>query len=257
MLRRYPQINGASMERSVVRRCCKFPRAWDGAKPRAITPSSNAAPLAQTASRVSHQTRFAPCQRYADGYACQGARSHRQKQPAKPTSHLQSRSPARSGGGRYSAHYRQACVDIKRRPDRTGARTIASARTHQRVPQRDCRMCSPRWVQVWVHRDEATRTQTTKSIGSHHHGTGLVMRCHVSEGTSRAYCFNTFHSDSWISRPARAMAEPGIGAPDTHTNPNQNPKRRGGGGNPALFPYLHLPIQFRAGFFQIWSPSGC
>jgi len=90
-------------------------------------------PRACSASRVSRPSRFATCQRFAHGYACQAARSHRQQQPDQPTSHLPASTPAGSrkrvsGRGRIDVILAPAQnnLDIQRRCDRgTCARTIA------------------------------------------------------------------------------------------------------------------------------------
>ncbi len=60
-LRHYPKSNGAPMAQPDLRHHWNFPRAGDGAKPRAIAPSHHGAPMAQTRlARASHHTRYAP-----------------------------------------------------------------------------------------------------------------------------------------------------------------------------------------------------
>jgi hypothetical protein len=59
-LRHYPKSNGAPMAHSGLRHHWNFPRAGDGAKQRAIAPLHHGAPMAQTASRASPLTRYAP-----------------------------------------------------------------------------------------------------------------------------------------------------------------------------------------------------
>jgi hypothetical protein len=236
--RHYPQINGAAMERSVVRRCCEFPRAWDGAKPRAITHHSNAAPLAQTASRVTHPIRFAPCQRYAGGYACQGARSHRQGHPEHLASHLQSQAPARGARGRYSRACRHAHVDnqshcststrssaissVTARPVDSFAAigrhsTAGSARTHQRpsyglapVDGQSLLHTGLRTVLIALSfASDRTNTLTKATVESHGRGPYRPLPIDRPEGTSaRALSAITTLSERKTRERARGSQAP-------------------------------------------------
>jgi hypothetical protein len=106
-LRHYPKINGAPMAQTNLRHHWKFPRAGDGAKPRAITPSRNGAAVAQDPSRASGITRYAPAA------LCLRRRSqaHRYQQAERLFTHDQSLAvdirPGQHGGG--GLHPRLTC----------------------------------------------------------------------------------------------------------------------------------------------------
>jgi hypothetical protein len=52
MMRHWPKINGAVMAQFHLLHHWKFPRAGDGAKPRAITPMRRGAPMAHNITRA-------------------------------------------------------------------------------------------------------------------------------------------------------------------------------------------------------------